>query len=39
MGLAEDTMARLAERQAAERLFVRDVTRRDRRGGPCPQGA
>jgi hypothetical protein len=28
MGLAEDTMARLGERHAAERLFVRDITRR-----------
>jgi hypothetical protein len=28
MGLAEDTMVRLAQRQAAERTFVRDMTRR-----------
>jgi hypothetical protein len=28
MGLAEDTVARLGERHAAERLFVRDITRR-----------
>ena len=28
MGLAEDTMARLGERHAAERLFVREITRR-----------
>ena len=26
MGLAEDTMARLGERHAAERLFVREIT-------------
>jgi hypothetical protein len=28
MGLAEDTMAKLAQRQAAERAVVRDMTRR-----------
>jgi hypothetical protein len=28
MALADDTMARLAERQAAERKLVRDMTRR-----------
>jgi AraC-like DNA-binding protein len=28
MGLAEDTMARLGERHAAERVFVREITRR-----------